>query len=292
MEAGAKKLLGARPAGLRAGSEGVRAARLKAAAPRYLATGVLLVLLALGARTLFLPPPSPPAFHPPAAADPPSEDFALQFARAYLTYDAARPARRTRALAPFLSSNLDSGAGFFAAAGAQRVLWEEVASDQPALAGGRVITVAAGVSTQRLPLYLSVTVSHERGRGLSLVGYPSFVGAPAVDAQPEPQSHPAVEDKAVLAVVGRVVRNYLAGSAANLKADLTGDAVVTLPTVTLAVERVNRVEWIGDAGGGAVLATVSASDARGAEYTLTYELGIAYRERPYVDFIEVIPTDT
>jgi hypothetical protein len=292
MEAGAKRLFGARPTGLRVGSEGVRAARLKAAAPRYLATGVLLVLLALGARALFLPAPPAPASHPPAAADPPSEDFALQFARAYLTYDAARPAQRTRALAPFLSTDLDSGAGFFAAAGVQRVLWEEVASDQPALAGGRVITVAAAVSTQRLPLYLSVTVSHERGRGLALVGYPSFVGAPAVDTQPDPQSRPAVEDKAVLAVVDRVVRNYLAGSAANLKADLTGDAVVTLPTVTLTVERLNRVVWIGAPGGGAVLATVSASDARGAEYTLTYELGIAYRERPYVDFIEVIPTDT
>jgi hypothetical protein len=292
VEAGTKRPFGARAAGVRVDSEGVRAARLRASAPRYLATGVLLVLLALGARTLIMPTPAPPAWHPAASADAPSEDFALQFARAYLTYDAGRPAERTRALAPFLSSDFDSDVGFFASTGVQRVLWEDVASDQPALAGGRVVTVAAGVSTQRLPVYLSVTVNHERGRGLALVGYPSFVGAPAVDPQPNPESRVAVEDKAVLAVVDRVVRNYLAGSAANLKADLTGDAVVTLPTVTLAVERVNRVEWVGDVGGGAVLATVTASDSRGADYTLTYELGIAYRERPYVDFIEVIPTDT
>ena len=39
-----------------------------------------------------------------------------------------------------------------------------------------------------------------------------------------------------------------------------------------------------------MLATLTAADRRGTTYTLTYELGIAYRERPYVDFIEVIPT--
>ena len=35
---------------------------------------------------------------------------------------------------------------------------------------------------------------------------------------------------------------------------------------------------------------MTAADRSGATYTLTYELGIAYRERPYVDFIEVVPT--
>jgi hypothetical protein len=292
MEAGAKRPLDAMPTGVQFDRQGVRAARLRAAAPRYLATAVLIVLLALGARALVVPPSAPPAWHPAPSADAPSEDFALQFARAYLTYDADRPGLRAQALAPFLSSAFDSNAGFFAATGGQRVLWEDVASDQTSLAGGRVITVAAAVSTQRLPVYLSVTVSHDRSGGLALVGYPSFVGAPAVDAQPQPESRTAVDDQVVLAVVDRVVRNYQAGSAANLKADLTADAVVTLPTVTLDVERVNRVVWLGDAGGGAVLATVTAADARGAEYTLTYELGVAYRERPYVDFIEVIPTDT
>jgi hypothetical protein len=284
--------LDALPTGVRLDHQGVRAARLRAAAPRYLATAVLVALLALGARALIAPPPATAPWHPVAGADAPSEDFALQFARAYLTYDADRPGQRAEALAPFLSSTFDSDAGFFAAAGTQRVLWADVASDQRSLAGGRVITVAAAVSTQSLPVYLSVTVRHDRGRGVALVGYPSFVGAPAVDAQPPPESRIAVEDQAVLAVVDRVVRNYLAGSAVNLKADLTGDAVVTLPTVVLTVERVSRVVWVGDVDGGAVLATVTASDARGADYTLTYELGVVYRERPYVDFIVVIPTDT
>jgi hypothetical protein len=269
----------------------LRGARLRAAAPRYLATATLLLLAALGLRALLWPPQPPPPAPVATSADAPSEDFALQFARAYLTYDASRPGARTRALAPFLTSSLDSGAGFFAAAGAQRVRWAEVASDQPALAGGRVITVAAALSTQRLPVYLAVTVRHRDGEGLALLGYPSFVGAPLIDGTAAPAPGPAVEEPAVAAVADRVLRNYLARSAVNLKADLTPDATVTLPTLALRLQRVERLAWIGGAGSGAVLATLNAADAGGATYTLTYELGIERRERPYVDFIEVVPTD-
>ena len=275
----------------RSGWGDVGGARLRARAPRYLATAALVLLVALGARAL-LWPPRPEAPRPPAAsADAPSEDFALQFARAFLTYDASRPGARTRALAPFLSGSLDSGAGFFAASGAQRVRWAEVASDQPALLGGRTITVAAGLSTQRLPVYLAVSVRHRRGEGLALLGYPCFVGAPLIGGAAAAAPGPAVEEAAVTAVVDRVLRNYLSGSAPNLKADLTPGATVTLPTLALRVLRVERLAWIGAARSGAVLATLSAADGRGATYTLTYELGIAYRERPYVDFIEVVPTD-
>jgi Conjugative transposon protein TcpC len=291
MAAGERQRGGPALGRLRAEWSDLRAARLRAAVPRYLATAALLILVALGLRALLWPAqPSPPP-RAPASADAPSEDFALQFARAYLTYDASRPAARARALAPFLPSSLDSGAGFFAASGAQRVRWAEVASDQPALAGGRTITVATGVSTQRLPVYLAVTVRHRLGEGLALLGYPCFVGAPLIGGDAAPASGPAVEEPAVAAVVDRVLRNYLARSAPNLKADLTPDAAVTLPTLALRVQRIERLAWIGAARSGAVLATLSAADARGATYTLAYELGIAYRERPYVDFIEVVPTD-
>ena len=276
-----------------AGWESARHARWTAAAPRYLASAALVVFVALGLRAAFFPP-APPLSAPSSrsTADAPSEDFALQFARAYLTYDAASPGVRARALASFVPDGLDGGAGFFPASGRQRVLWTQVASDQRALAGGRVITVAAGVSTQRLPVYLAVTVRHDHGQPLSLVGYPSFVGAPAVDTAAGPAPRSAVEDSAVVEVVERVVRNYLAAAAPNLKADLTDDAVVTLPTVSLRVRSVDQVVWVDGPASGAVLVTVTATDSRQADYTLTYELGIAYRERPYVDFIEVIPTDT
>ncbi|HET7054198.1 MAG TPA: hypothetical protein VFI09_09835 [Solirubrobacterales bacterium] len=268
----------------------VRGARLRAAAPRHLALAALALLVALGLKGLLWPPALAAPPRPAAAADAPSEDFALQFARAYLTYDAARPQARAHALAPFLSGGLDSGAGFFAADGAQRVGWAEVASDQPALAGGRVITVAAALSTRRLPVYLAVTVRHRPGEGLALVGYPSFVGAPLIGAAAPPAGEP-VEEPTLKAVLDRVLRNYLAADAADLRADLAPGATVTLPTFALRVQRIERLEWIGHARSGAVLATLSAADGRGATYTLAYELGVERRERPYVDFIEVIPTD-
>ena len=267
-----------------------RATALRAAAPRYLALGVLALLLLLGLRALFDSPDASGPARAVVTADAPSRAFALQFARAYLSYDVERPAARSQALAPFLSDAVNADAGFFPAGGSQEVIWAEVASDQPALTSGRAITVAAAISTQPLPVYLTVTVAHERGGPLSLVGYPAFVGAPAISRDAPSVSRSAVEDHQLTAVVARALRNYLSGSAQNLKADLAPGAAVTLPTLPLRVRTLGRIEWLGRSGARAVLATVEAIDARGGTYTLAYELGIAIRERPYVNFIEVIPT--
>ena len=104
------------------GWQSVRRARYGAAAPRYLATAILFGFFALGLRTAFFPAAvAAPAAPVSRGVDAPSEDFALQFARAYLSYDAAHPGARARALAPFTSDQLTSGAGFTPAAGAQRV---------------------------------------------------------------------------------------------------------------------------------------------------------------------------
>jgi hypothetical protein len=275
------------------GWQSVRHARHSAALPRYLATAVLLVFLALGLRAAFFPAPAstvaPRAEH---RSDHPSQDFALQFARAYLTYDASRPGARARALAPYIGGQLSADAGLAPSRGTQSVLWAQVASDQRALAGGRVITVAAAVSTQRLPLYLAVTVEHPRGGALQLVGYPALVGAPAIAAPPAPPQREAIDDPALSEVLHRVLRNYLAGAAPDLRADLSARAQVTLPTRRLRLREIGELLWLGPPGSGAVLATVTATDLSGATYTFTYELGIAYRERPYVDFIEVVPTDS
>jgi Conjugative transposon protein TcpC len=270
---------------------GVRRSRLLARGPRHLATAAFGVLVCLGLRTIFLPPRLlATTTRPAASAEAPSEDLALHFARAYLTYDAADPAAREEALAPYLPGNLSAGAGFSASAGSRRVLWEDVASDQPSLQDGRVITVAAQVSGSAAPLYLAVTVHHESGRPLSLVGYPALVGAPAISRSPAEPARQAVGEPEVTEVVDRVLRNYLTGSAPELRADLTDDAQVTLPTIALRLRQVTDVEWVAGPGSGAVIATASAEGPEGATWTLTYELGIAYHERPYVDFIEVVPT--
>jgi hypothetical protein len=269
----------------------IRRSRLIARAPRHLATAALAVLVCLGLRSLLLAPnPTTTPASPTASVDAPSEDLALRFARAYLTYDASDPTARTEALAPYLAGA--DAAGFSAARGSRQVEWEDVASDQPALQGGRVITVAAQTSGASAPIFLAVTVRHDPGRPLSIVGDPAIVGAPALDSRPAEAARPAVEDTAVTQVVERVLRNYLAGSAPDLRADLTGDAQVTLPTISLRATHVGPVDWVAGPGSGAVLATVEASSKDGSAWTLTYELGIAWHERPYVDFIEVVPTRT
>jgi hypothetical protein len=273
---------------------GARSARMRARAPRYVATALLVVFVALGVRTLLAGgAPPPPRLAASAAGDRAAEDFALQFARAYLAYDVGHPGRREQALAAFVPADLDPDAGFSPSSGSQSVRWAQVASNQTALAGGRVITVAAQLSDRDQPVYLAVTVRHDPA-GLALVGYPAFVGAPTVELHDAGPERGSVDDPAVTQMADRVVRNYLGGQAANLDADLTPDAVVTLPTVQLSVQSIDQVLLAGaDARSGAVLVTASAADESGATYTLTYELGIAYpdaSQRPYVDFVQVIPT--
>jgi hypothetical protein len=278
------------PSRVESGWRSVRRARHAAALPRYLAILTLALLIGSGIRATFFPPDAnSPAPRPQPEADAPSRDFALQFVRAYLTYDSSHPGRRNRALAPFLAGTLGPGAGFEAPGGEQRVRWLELASDQPALAGGRLLTIAASVSSQPAPLYLAVSVRHDPGRPLQLGGYPALVGAPAIAAPPQTERQ-AVEDPALTEVVDRALRNYLAGAARDLRADLSPAAEVTLPTTTLRLGEVEELAWIAGPGSGAVLATVTATDHHGTNYTLDYELGIAERERPYVDFIEVVPT--
>jgi hypothetical protein len=271
----------------------VRRSRLAARAPRHLASLALLVLVVLGIRALLAPTP-PPVIEAGASpgADVPSEDLALHFARAYLSYDATDPQAREAALAPYMPRSDGRSGGFEATHGSRRVLWEDVASDQRSLQGGRVITVAAGVSGSPAPLYLAVSVRHEPGRPLSVIGYPALVGAPAILTAAAEPPREAVTDPAVTQVVDRVLGNYLAGSAPELRADLTDDAQVTLPTLVLHLREVAEVDWVGGPGSGAVLATATAEAPEGPTYTLTYELGIAWHERPYVDFIEVVPTES
>jgi hypothetical protein len=273
---------------VREGWLSLRRARHSAAAPRYLACAVLAIFFILGLRACFFAPAQSAApTRGETLADAPSRDFALQFARAYLTYDARRPGARARSLAPF-SAGLAPGAGFSAPRGRQRVRWVQVASDQRALAGGRVLTVAAGVSSQRLPIYLAVPVAHRSGEPVQLLGYPSLVGAPPIAGVRSP-AREAVADPVLLEVVERVLRNYLSGAGADLRADLLPEAEVTLPTRRLRLTEVLSVGWLGGVGSGAVIATLTAADHDAATFTLSYELGIAYRERPYVRFIEVVP---
>jgi hypothetical protein len=197
------------------------------------------------------------------------------FARRYLTWDTNRPDAYAQGLGPFLGDGVDPNAGLRApATGAQSVEWAEVVQARDVTAAEHIYTVAAGTTLAGV-VYLSVDVARDRTRGLALARYPAFVGPPA--------SHPAaslssdgradVGDASLSRVIERALRNYLAGSASNLAADLVAGAHVTLPPNPLALQQLTQLQWRPDRTG--VLATVIAGDQRGVAYTLSYELDVA-----------------
>ncbi|HEV3229590.1 MAG TPA: hypothetical protein VGY97_08960 [Solirubrobacteraceae bacterium] len=240
-----------------------------------------------------LVPPRPvravlPAARPPDRA---AEAFATLFARSYLTWDAARPDEHQRAMVSLLGTAVDADFGFQAPpSGTQTVQWADVAQARDGPQGDRVYTVAAQTDRNGL-VYLAVDVARGPDGRLRLLGYPAVVGPPLVAAaSADPDSGLAdVTDGALITVVRRAVRNYLAGSANNLTADLTASARMSLPAQPLQMHDLALLKW--SPGQRSVLATVHAGGPDGAEYTLRYELDMAQLEARWeVAAIEMDPT--
>ncbi len=251
--------------------------------PRYLLSAVAVVGLVASARFAIDPPrPVIPRTAPaPAPPDLAAEGFASQFARGYLTWNAAEPQAHERALAAYAGPGIEPGAGLQPpASGEQRVEWTEVVQERelepahPASPDEHVYTIAAQTDDAGLQ-YLTVPVLRTAGGSLALGGYPAFVGAPASGpVQAQAQTHlREVSEPALATVVDRALRNYLSASGSELAADLSSQARVSLPAQALSLESVQRLDWAS--GPGAVLAVVQAQDARGARYTLAYELDVA-----------------
>jgi hypothetical protein len=283
--------------GLQARVETVRRSarleRAKASAPRVLLAAALTITSAIGVRGLIAPGGEPEALPARGAPDHALEDFAQGFARAYLSYDPHRSAVRDRALGAYVPDDLDSGAGLAPGGTEDReVAWTRVAQNQEALAGGRIVVVAAGFKDQTDdPLYLAVPVRRLAGGELALSGYPALVGAPTRTSAPLP-ARESVEDPEILALAERVVRNYLAGERADLAADLAPGAAVAIPAQSLSVVSLDEVVWASGPESGAVLATVIARDETGSEWTLTYELGLERRRgRVLTSFIETLANE-
>jgi conjugative transposon protein TcpC len=253
--------------------------RLARGLPRHL-VGALAALGLLASARFAIDPPRPtlPAalLRHPAAPDSGAEGFAALFARRYLTWEAQDPEARERALAPFLGPGMDAGAGLQPPAGAQQqVQWTQIVQEREPQRGEHVYTVAAQTDAAGL-VYLTVEVVRQAGGALALGGYPAFVGPPAL----APAQTGAgvgglrqVSEPALATVVERALRNYLAGSASELAADLARGARVSLPVLGLALQSLQSLQWAP--GAGAVLAVVQAQDQRGAQYTLAYELDVA-----------------
>jgi hypothetical protein len=210
----------------------------------------------------------------PAPPDLAAQGFAALFARRYLSWEAQDPEARERALAPFVGSGIDAGAGLQPPAGSeQQVQWTQIVQEREPQTGEHVYTVAAQTDAQGL-LYLTVSIVREAGGGLALAGYPALVGAPAFGpAQTSAEGRlRQVSEPALATVVQRALRNYLAGSASELASDLTTGAHVSLPGLGLALQSWQSLQWAP--GVGAVLAVVQAQDQRGVQYTLAYELDV------------------
>jgi Conjugative transposon protein TcpC len=244
--------------------------------PRYLLCALSITGLAASARFAIAPPrPAATAQVRPAspAQDLAAEGYAQLFVRRYLTWEANDPEAHQRGLAPFVGPGMEADAGLQPPpSGGEQVQWTEVVQERAATAGEHVYTVAAQTDTAGL-LYLSVSVARASDGELELADYPAFVGAPASGpalAQPELRE---VREPALQTVVERALRNYLAASGAELAADLTNDARVSLPAQALSLEAMPRLDWSPE-GGGAVCAVVQAQDGRGARYTLAYTLDV------------------
>jgi hypothetical protein len=216
-------------------------------------------------------------------------EYAAEFARAYLTYSSAHPAERTAALSRFTNATVDSEAGV-TAAGNQSVRWAEPMQEQRQAGGGEVITVAVLTSSSSAPEYLAVPVTRAGGGALAIADYPSFVGPPMVAAEYEAPSQEPVTDSTLIAMVTRVVTNYLDDDAQDLQADLANGAQVSLPTVALTVQHVTNVTWAH--ASNTVEVDVQATSSAGTTYSLAYLIGVARHERWYATSIAVNPAST
>jgi conjugative transposon protein TcpC len=266
----------------------LRLIRLRARTPRILLGVLVLVLCVAGVRSIFGPRPIEAA--PTSTGthyDVGAADFAQSFTSAYLTWNSdTDESERAIALKPFLSQGLDSDAGLTPA----RKTSESVRSTQVAeesRAGG-VTNVLVVAQTSAGTQYVSVPIARDERGLLSIVSYPALVGPPASDTSESVPSLELVEDQGLETVVSRALRNYLTGQAANLRADLTSGAVISLPPQPLEVSEVDSANWLVPRRTVAV--QVEAKNRQGTEFTLTYQVGVVRRDRWYIDSIQVDPT--
>jgi Conjugative transposon protein TcpC len=249
--------------------------RLARELPRYLLCTMSIVGLAASARFALAPPTpvvEPSAQRVPAPPDLAAESYAALFARRYLTWSAADPQASATSLEAFLGSGMEADAGLeLPPSGEQRVGWVEVVQAREPAPGEHVYTVAAQTDAAGV-LYLTVPVGRVPGGSLALAGYPAFVGPPAAGPAHIAIHLREVDDPQLATVVQRALRNYLASSPAELAADLTNEARVSLPGLPLSLESMQRLDWA--AQGSSVVATVLARDGRGVQYTLAYELDV------------------
>jgi hypothetical protein len=254
--------------------------------PRALAATVVVILSVAGLRSIVAPARTTVVARASAARGPDqgAEGFAQAFARAYLSWSSDSPGGQAAALRPFLASGLDENGGVQPSA-SESVSWTAVVGEQ-ASGSHTLVTVAAQTSAGLE--YLSVPVARDQHGFLFVSSYPALVGPPASDPSASTPQQQQVNDSTLQTVVARAVTNYLAGNQANLLADLTPNALVSLPIQHMTVTQTQPATWI--ATGHEVAVQVTATDAHGDSMTLAYQVGVEKLDRWYVQSIQVDPT--
>src|SRR4051812_2410735 len=170
---------------------------------------------------------------------------AVAFARASLELDGQKPDRARAALTAVTGEEAAAQvAPDVPPLVRQRVRWADVVSDR--VVTGRVHSVVVAADTDRRGMvHVAVDVERRGDGALRLVGAPALVGGPILDklnADPDAR-RPEVADPGLSEVSRRALDNYLAGNARNLAADLSATARVSLPDLSLRLERMSDLRW-------------------------------------------------
>ena len=271
-------------------SHSLRSTRVRALLPRIAIYGVLGIISIAGLRAIIAGPAESPAVAAPSTAgslDPAAEAFAEGFTAVYLSWDADHLDQRERELAAYLPATIDSTYGLSPASGSsQQIVW---IAAMGAGRSGSVLNVTVAARTDHgKTLHLVVPVARDEDGFLYLAGYPALVGPPPVASAASVPLGEEISDEPLETVIKRAITNYLEGSRSNLVADLTSDAVVSLPAIHLNVTDVETPTWVVANRRVAVL--VAAQDQEHNAWNLRYELDVRHSDRWYVQGIEADPT--
>lgn len=264
---------------------------------RWALWGILLLIFVRGIGTILSGDPESAtkaqagATTAQAFPDDEARAFAVQFARAYLTFTPEHPEYHDQSVRPFLAAPLrEDGALALPVRGpTQTVSGATVARAQTIARDRALVTVAATVVNRTVTTrYLTVPVARDRAHGLTVYDYPAFSSPPAVGdvSADEPASLDGSDADEITDLMTRFFTAYLAGRQLDdLAYFLTRDAnVIPLPQA-YRLRSVLGVSQVGEGAGPTrtVLVTVRARDPETrADYTLRYRAEIVRRDRWYV----------
>lgn len=256
---------------------------------------VVALLLVRGAGDVLAgeEPAPPPAGARATAVSWPDDEaraFAVDFARAYLSYSPRHPDRYARGVRPFVSADVaGSIVPRFARLRSRQVVQSAVVARTAASGDGRaLVTVAATVVARTVSTrYLTVPVARDAGGGLVVDDLPSFSAPPARGRVSSLELEPlAGSDGAeVQDVLARFFRAFLAGRSADLEYFVPAGVRVGALAQRYELVAVDSVEQIGSGAGRtrSVLALVRARDVQSrAVYPLRYRVRLVRRDRWYV----------